>query len=87
MMRTWAAAAAIAVVVAGCSNIKGSDAPVAVVPDTPATTKPSPADGDTSGGRGLVAKPASTAFPMEARGNHRGRHDAHDALDGLHYRQ
>jgi PBP1b-binding outer membrane lipoprotein LpoB len=57
MMRTWAAAAAIAVVVAGCSNIKGSDAPVAVVPDTPATTKPSPADG----GRGLVAKPASTA--------------------------
>jgi hypothetical protein len=67
MMRTWAAAVAIAVVVAGCSNIKGSDSPVAVVPDSPATTGPAPADGDTSGSGGIVAKPASTAFPMEAR--------------------
>ncbi len=67
MMRAWVAAAAIAVVVAGCSNIKGSDVPVALAPDTPATTKPAPADGDASGGRGLAAKPASTAFPMEAR--------------------
>ncbi len=73
-MRSLAAAAAIAAVVTGCSNIRESEprvAPMPVAPQTsaaaPPTSTTAPAEDDSTGGTGIVAKPASTAFPMEAR--------------------
>ena len=73
-MRSLAVVAAIAAVVTGCSNIRESEprvAPVPVAPQTsaaaPRTSTTAPAEDDSTGGSGIVAKPASTAFPMEAR--------------------
>ncbi|MGH3677172.1 MAG: OmpA family protein [Mycobacterium sp.] len=61
-MRAWAAAAVTIAVVAGCASGEETGPPVASQPGAPATSGPAAA-----GGSGIVAKPASTAFPMEAR--------------------
>jgi outer membrane protein OmpA-like peptidoglycan-associated protein len=67
-IRAWGAAAAVIVAsVAGCTNSGEVGTPVAHRPDAPATSRPaSPSDGAPRGS-GITAKPASTAFPMEAR--------------------
>jgi len=69
MIRAWAAAGAIATVVAGCSSVGGSDSPIVIRPEAPPppSTQAAPPQDATVGASGIVAKPASTAFPMEAR--------------------
>jgi outer membrane protein OmpA-like peptidoglycan-associated protein len=63
-----AAAAATATILAGCSSVGASDSPIVIRPDaSPPSTQAVPAQDATPGGSGIVAKPASTAFPMEAR--------------------
>jgi outer membrane protein OmpA-like peptidoglycan-associated protein len=62
----WAAAVTVAVV-AGCSSGGETGTPVSSQPGAPATSNPAPADAGAPNGSGIIAKPASTAFPMEAR--------------------
>jgi outer membrane protein OmpA-like peptidoglycan-associated protein len=67
MMRAWAAAAAIVAVATGCSSLRESEPVVVIQPGTPPASTPAPQDAGAPRGSGIVAKPASTAFPMEAR--------------------
>jgi outer membrane protein OmpA-like peptidoglycan-associated protein len=67
-IRAWGAAAVVIVAaVAGCTSSKEVGAPVPSQPDAPATSVTEPSGADKPAGSGIVAKPASTAFPMEAR--------------------
>ncbi len=67
--RALGAAAAVTVaVVASCSSGGETGSRVASPPGAPAKSSPEPTDAAAAaGGSRLVAKPASTAFPMEAR--------------------
>ena len=69
MIRAGAAAAAIATILTGCSTVGASDAPIVIRSDAPPppSTQTTPTQDATAGGSGIIAKPASTAFPMEAR--------------------
>lgn len=66
-MRAAVMAAAIVASVAGCTSSGQIGAPVASKPAEPATTATEPSSVNKSARTGIVAKPASTAFPMEAR--------------------
>jgi outer membrane protein OmpA-like peptidoglycan-associated protein len=65
-MRVWGAAAVVMVAaVAGCTSGGETGTPVASQPGAPTTSASVGPSVPT--GSGIVAKPASTAFPMEAR--------------------
>ncbi len=67
-LRTWAAAAAVIVAtVAGCASGGEVSSPIASPPSAPTTSGAAPGGDGEPAGHGIVAKPASTAFPMEAR--------------------
>jgi outer membrane protein OmpA-like peptidoglycan-associated protein len=66
-MRALGVAAVIAASIAGCTNTGHVGSPVASTPATSATSVTEPSGTDRPAGTGIVAKPASTAFPMEAR--------------------
>ncbi len=67
-LRTWAAAAAVIVAaVAGCASGGEVPPPSASPPVAPTTSRPAPAVDGEPAGHGIIAKPASTAFPMEAQ--------------------
>ncbi|HET6732800.1 OmpA family protein, partial [Mycobacterium sp.] len=68
-MRAWGAAGAVIVAsaIAGCTSGGEAGSPVATRPGLPATSGPASANVGEPAGSGIVAKPASTAFPMEAQ--------------------
>jgi len=57
----------IVAAVAGCASGSEAGAPIAPQPGAPATSRPASPSAGEPAGSGIVAKPASTAFPMEAR--------------------
>jgi outer membrane protein OmpA-like peptidoglycan-associated protein len=59
--------AVIAASLVGCSDNREVSSPVAPKPAAPATAVSEPSAVDKPTGSGIVAKPASTAFPVEAR--------------------
>lgn len=66
-MRAFGVAAAIVAAVAGCSNSAQVGSPDASTSAAPATSVAEPSAPGKPSGTGVVAKPASTAFPLEAR--------------------
>ena len=66
--KTFLATASVTIaVVAGCSSAGEATSGVLSQSAPPAASGPVSAGDDAPGGSGIVAKPASTAFPMEAR--------------------
>jgi outer membrane protein OmpA-like peptidoglycan-associated protein len=75
----WAAAAVVTTaLVAGCAGGGDVGSPVASQPAGRTASGPPSAKADAPADSGIVAKPASTAFPMEARDIRLVRVDQHD---------
>jgi len=66
-IRVWGVAAAGIVAAAGCTSGEKTGSPVAYQPEAPRTSDSASVRAGAPSGSGIVAKPASTAFSMEAR--------------------
>jgi len=66
-IRVWGVAAAVIVAAAGCTSGEKTGSPVAYQPEAPRTSDSASVRAGAPSGSGIVAKPASTAFSMEAR--------------------